>query len=734
MVTPELVSADVPLERAKFRELFLGNPNYFGTMKQLDLPVIKPIAASTVYEKLTCVGLQPQLDQVEAVVSLVANTGFSGSLCQGGSREYVRFYMSDDAGGSWIDLGSTSFSVYDTAGPRPLDYAVTLAVPVKHRFCFLENQPTLRAILSWNIVPTPNTPEFTPVWGNVVEVTVQPDSSSIIFFNDVISQFDIKLPPAAKDLIDLQAPIKLVPKAPSYTLLEAHKKYTGDVEPQRYVFPHIERSLLLQSSPTLQFPPDPDPGPTPDGPFVQPEFSLPFELKKLDLDLSKIIDQLFSVGDGNTSFEELDCIGYDPIDDVLVGLFTVKRTDGYSGGACTNGSLEYVRFWIDWGDGSGWQLAGTSTVRVHDYNTMPAGGLKYAVYQPVSTSARRKDCIDGPVQPKVRAILSWQSVPATPDTVPAWGNRVETHIQLDPGSVSSLRPVVESVGGVVVCAIDQSTGRTSGADQPFGGVLTVTGIIPGAPDRAAPPMKYRIQVLPPGGGSGDWVTLRNDVGVTITEQVGLALLTQYNQTLKVDGDGYYTYLEDPNPDGSGWRRVFGNVLGSWLTASPMADVWQIKVDAKDSNGVPYASQTLTCGDGTTRSTVRVCLDEVVPTSTLTITDFVRGGVSSPAQECMKFKIGDILKGNYSVSDEHFRRFDLFVVPSGPAAGGQPVPPSGNFPAVATTGTSGTWEIDTATMAPCGYVLQLFAWDRTIVSGNPTGWRAQDKAIGFSIEL
>ncbi len=722
-------AVDIPVERARFRELFLGNPNYFGTMPQLELPVIFPLAASTRYERITCVGLQPQLNRVEAIVSLVQNTGFSGTLCSGGSREFVRFYVSYDGGATWTDLGSTSFPVYDTPGPRPLDYAVSLVAPVRHRLCFVTNQPILRAILSWNVDPTPNTPGFSPVWGNVVDVTIQPDGLPIIKLKDFVTELDLKLPSTALQVLDLEADIKVADPAPAYTLVEAHEAYRGDVEPHRYVFPHIVAGLQLQESPTLPLPP-PGPDPAPSSPLP---FTLPFELKKLDIDLSEIIAKLFDTGDGDTSYEELDCIGYDAADDVLMGVLTVKRSNGYSGGPCTSGSLEYVRFWIDWGDGLGWQLAGTSAVRVHDFAVLPPGGLKYALYQPISSSARRKDCVDGPVQPRVRAILSWQSVPATPTTVPVWGNRVETHIQLSPGAVSALRPVMDTISGVAVCAIDQASGRTTGAEQPFGGVLTVTGFIPGAPDRAAPPLKYRIQVLPPGGGALDWQTLTNDVSVTVTEQVGSGLPAQYGQVLSVDSDGYYTYLEDPNPLGTGWRRIAGNVLGQWSTAAPMTGLWTIKLDAKDSAGNHYSAQTIHCVDGTLRSSVKVRLDEVAPVTTLAITSFERGGATSPAQPCMKFKVGDTLHGTYSVSDQHFRRFDLFVLPAANAHSGQPVPASGSFPVVPTGGTSGTWTIDTTTMEACGYVLQLVAWDRTIVSGSSVGWRALDKTIGFSIE-
>ena len=152
---------------------------------------------------------------------------------------------------------------------------------------------------------------------------------------------------------------------------------------------------------------------------------------------------------------------------------------------------------------------------------------------------------------------------------------------------------------------------------------------------------------------------------------------------------------------------------------------------KNPGGIIYSAQTILCTDSTTRANVRVRLDEIAPTTTFAITEFVRNGVSSPAQECMKFKIGDTLVGTYGVADEHFRQLLLELEPAGPAAGAEATTSGPTSYPLAPT--SGTWELDTTLMAPCGYVLRLRAWDRTIVSGNSIGWESETKAIGFSLE-
>ncbi len=98
-----------------------------------------------------------------------------------------------------------------------------------------------------------------------------------------------------------------------------------------------------------------------------------------------IFDLLFPKTDGDTSFEELKCIGLDPNHpDNLIGVIQVKKTTGYSGGPCTDGSREYVTSWGDFdGNGSFETCLGTAQVRVYDLSNIPAQGVYYAVRLPV---------------------------------------------------------------------------------------------------------------------------------------------------------------------------------------------------------------------------------------------------------------------------------------------------------------------------------------------------------------
>ena len=67
---------------------------------------------------------------------------------------------------------------------------------------------------------------------------------------------------------------------------------------------------------------------------------------------------------GDTSFEELTCVGLNPATDILTGIVRIKQGGGYSGGPCTAGSFEFVRFYLDYG--SGWVDSGVAAFNIHD--------------------------------------------------------------------------------------------------------------------------------------------------------------------------------------------------------------------------------------------------------------------------------------------------------------------------------------------------------------------------------
>lgn len=712
-------SPAIEFERGQYLALVAVNPNYFGNIKASAFPSVKAVAANTTYEELRCVGFHPQINQLEAVVRIKRTTGYSGSLCSGGSQEYVRFYTSSDGGATWTDEGLAQFTAFDVPHAKPLDQAVVLSISPKRRFCSTENLRLVRAILSWATPPPPNDPNFSPVWGNVVESAILIEPRRLFSIKD-LPDLKVQIP---KDLpfdipdfeIDLPIPDPLPP-------IELQKLYAKTKVPEaRYLYKAITDQVSA-SGKTLQMA------------KLKPDQLAVLEGVKLDW--TKLIKALQNVGDGNKEYEDLSCIGYDPNQDALVGVIRVKKSSGYSGKLCSGGSLEHVAWWLDWGDGTGWTYAGTSSVRVYDIASLPASGLRFAVFQPINSTAKRKACATGPVIPKIRAILSWQTPPSPsdPDWVPTWGDREETTALIPPGVVQDFRPILESVGSVPVCSIDPATGKTYGPlHQPFGGVLTITGIIPNSPDVGTPTadkLRYRIQVRELPGGA--WQTVSNSFGIIVTEQIGAALPTQYGMTQSVDANGYYTYQEDMNTTGAGWRLVQNRVLARWITAHPMHGRYQIKVDVIDPvTNTPYSALGLVCPDGPHPSAVTVYLDEVAPTVGLTLTGFSRGGGPvQPAAPCGTFQVGDVLHGTYAVADEHFGSLQLYVEPAAQANGAAPVPNARAYPVVPTTGEDGTWTLNTGAMEACGYVLRLDVRDRTIQGSG--GWFSHT-SIGFCLK-
>src|ERR1700737_2083251 len=53
----------------------------------------------------------------------------------------------------------------------------------------------------------------------------------------------------------------------------------------------------------------------------------------------------------DTSYEELRCIGYNPDLGLLSATIEIKLPFGFGGDLCSNGSLEYVRFWVSYAGG-----------------------------------------------------------------------------------------------------------------------------------------------------------------------------------------------------------------------------------------------------------------------------------------------------------------------------------------------------------------------------------------------
>ncbi len=717
---PDVARPEYLKERTRFRALLVANPNYFGNLVESPFKPVLKLTGNTTYEEIGCVGFHPQHERLEAVVYVKQPFGYGGDVCTPGTHEYVRFFISFDGGATWSDQGMESFTAHDIAegtdGAKRLEYDVSRTINPPNRLCLFENVAKVRAILSWN-APVPPDPDFVPIWGDVHDTWINIDGRKLFPFGDLVAELDLQVPHEILELIDPAGPVETVaPK--ELSLPELAELYKGtEVEPHRFALPELHK-LVNQ-------------------PAISTNLAAGLGL---DLDLGDLSEILFPT-DGNTGYEELECVGFNPTLNVLAGVIRVKKASGYSGGPCTAGSREYVTFWADTNTNGTFETClGTAMVTVHDISTMPKEGLEFSVFLPMDVSTLRRPCAEGPVVVPIRAILSWQAAPPcfNPNYVPVWGNREETLIEIPAGPrpvPGEFLPYLYSVCNVASCDIDPVTGLATG-DRPFGAGLRIEGEIPAALALGAPDtLKYQVSVRPLDPVPGVWQKLNNSFGVTVTGGVGfLAFSSPLTQA--VDADDFYTYREYGTPPGP-WRRVTSpnRTLAVWNSA-PNEGRWEIMVIAKDTlTNTVYAAGTVECADGSTRTNVVVRLDQKVPDVALAITGFSEnGGQVQPAIDCATFVQGMTVHGTYSVSDEHFGKLTLTVEPAASANGVTVVPGQRVYGApdfVPTVGEAGAWSLDTTDMDPCGYTVRLHASDRTIVGcGGP--W--QDEIfVGFCLD-
>jgi hypothetical protein len=135
----------------------------------------------------------------------------------------------------------------------------------------------------------------------------------------------------------------------------------------------------------------------------------------------------------NTTYEDLHCISYNPQSAELRAVVEIKQSSGFSGDSCTDGSFEYVRFFVDYLNNGTWVDEGVTVFNTHDI--AHTGSLCYGVTLKI-TPDFASTCKDKPILPRVRAILAWNQIPPAGDAnfTPFWGNVKEVNIQIQPKS------------------------------------------------------------------------------------------------------------------------------------------------------------------------------------------------------------------------------------------------------------------------------------------------------------
>jgi hypothetical protein len=672
-------------ERLHFNQLIAKNPNYFGNFPQVNLPPVFPLSNDTTFEELTCVGYNPDLGLLEAVIQIKQPSGYSGDNCSPGSFEYVRFFV--DTGSGFTDAGLVAINVHDLPNGqdcaqqpnKPLSYAASVPYsPPNAEDCDDPVLPLVRAILSWQSIP--NSPTFPVTWGNSLDrhIQLKPGPTTIL---DIIEDLfeDGILPVKAKQKIATVPSIPIPPPDPApLTLTQLAALYRGkekEVPAHRFGFAEVQSAL---SAPAVS------------SELVAGKIA---EFAAVKIDWSKVIGAL-EEKDADVAFEQLDCVGLEGAAgfERLVATLEIKQNIGYSGDLCSAGSFEYVAFWADWDNTCTFTYLGTVPVNVHDIKRSAGEALYYTAVLPVDLSAHRTGC-DVPKIARVRAVLSWATPPSTtdPNALNFWGNSVDAHVQIRPGDVGNpLNPKISILGGIPTSQIDGTTGFTVpnarfagnnlladdlGRACPFGRRVEVQG-----PEFFG--FNYRIQVRDITTG-GSWQTVATPL-----------MLTRSDGTTYIsnpDVNGYFSYQQYPNN--------IENLLGNWDSGGD--DLWEVKIDIADlsDNPVPGAIPDIH----------RVQLDNTAPEASVHI---------DSAGDCGKFGVGVTLNGHFVARDANFGSYALGTLPFA-----SPVSPgSGTTPTAVAPGDP--WSLNTTGMTPCGYDLHLVVADRSIVNSS---WGAHNFA-------
>lgn len=720
-------------ERTGYKLRLLQNPNYYGSMSKLDIAnppkLVYKLLSNTTYEQITCIGFEPDRNEVNAVVVVKKQAGYGGGPCTDGTKEYVRFYFDYDGSGTWIDEGVVNFDAHDLPFGESLSYDVKLPIDPDLTRCCNDPAvlPRVRAILSWNQEPPAGQPNWTPTWGNRFEAQVQIDPRWSIWclLKDHIKDLQLAgkvidkpvLPASLEPYLDeavkallpslggateLPSASQLKPKLPELSVLQLKQLYKSSVAETRIAHKTIS-ALLAQP-----------------GPAMYAKYGKVLKEAKIDI---AVLTDFVAKAKFNTGYEEVKCVGLNRDLSTLVANVLVKKKSGYSGNLCTAGSREYVAFYMDFG--SGWQYMGTSSVNVHDIATMPQAGLWYGVELPVDLSPHQLAwCQTG--KAKVRAILSWNTPPTPndPDYVAAWGDREESTVEVKPlpagvPAGDEPLPFIESLGGMPVNTISTVTGLANGSngdgltgnESPFDGRILINGVILNAPDSYGPEANLRYRIMVKGPGEVGFTKSPQPFWVNVTSYSGGVPTGPVSVKQTPDADGYIDYLPDMVPPNM--KTVDRSKLGEYYPS--VSGLHELYIHVFDPNtGLEYDSNTVT-----------FMVDRTAPVVAIDIT--------SGGGNCGVFGDNEVMQGTFSIVGDYCDVVRLYITP-----GGAGWPSHGATPVIVgfadndlvygidlpDNGYAGTWQLDTGPMDPCGYNIWVFGEDRTIVNSIDRGHEAR----------
>ncbi len=700
--------SEVEVTRARYTAFLAENPNYFGNLADSPFEPVEKMTGNKRYEELTCIGLNPRLDLLEATIQVKLPYGYRGDLCRAGSYEYVRFYLSYDEGATWEDAGLVAVNVHDIPDrddcadrpTKPLTFVLTQPIVPRRDSCKRPVLPLVRGILSWEWIPPANDPGWLPPWGNRLDrhVQIRKRVFKIAELPKLIGS-KVKLPPELEVFAEQPLPLPEPPEATVKQLVKLYGQASEEagaealaVEPKRFGAKELEAVTKSGSIDSQVL----------DSAIAQWE--------EVGLSWSETVQEFGKLSD-DVTYEELNCLGLDYNREHLVATFVIKRPTGYSGNLCSAGSTEYVAFWVDWEDQCEWTYLDTVAVKVYDFAQIPNDGLHYAAILKVDPDKYRKSC-KKPVISRIRAVLSWNTPPSTVDADEPvrWGNRLDTHVLIKPGRPFDGKGKITILGGVGVGDIHVATSGLTRADARF----ALQGTKVDAHGRQCP-FGRRVVLQGPAVAGAKYRAWARKLG-----SASPVLLDRRIWVVDEDGNGSWHYAAGGWFSYLGTSLNFNGVLAYFDTGADDDGRWEIWLEVDDpAAGSVYLSPTY-----------RARIDNTRPQAEITLT----------AGACKQFEADAsppvVVTGTFTANDPYFGRYRLEVLPSTlPPSGDPPNPASPSSGHLATGPTPDPWSLDTGNpriMPPCGYVVRLHVWDRSIRNSAPNSHNYRNADVGFCL--
>jgi hypothetical protein len=328
----------------------------------------------------------------------------------------------------------------------------------------------------------------------------------------------------------------------------------------------------------------------------------------------------------------------------------------------------------------------------------------------------------------VRAVLSWAVPPSkvNPDKLEYWGNRLDAHVQINPGDEippGEVEAKIRNLGGIAI--EDIATG---------GNGMTLAGDVRFAhfPSRSADGWGLGRQC--PFGGQvevegnffvGYWyrVKVRKSTDPPTTFSVladsfwlERAWAPGYDQ--QVSTNGFFQYANPLN--------YFTRILAEWNSGAD--GLWEVQLDiATNHNEADIVASS---------PWYSILIDNTGPVGPPAMNPTMDIHISMGG-DCKDFDEGTTITGTFVANDAHFGGWSLstepntFTTPSNPP---QPSPfLAGTSPAPGPAGHG--WTLDTASpvqMIPCGYVVRLGVSDRSIVNSHPDYHNSNSISVGLCL--